>query len=413
MINLLTGLVITKVTAQVLGPEGTAYIGKFANITGIVLIFSTASISVGIVKYISDHKADPENIQKIVSTAFSLILIGSLLGGVCILSFYPFIQKTVFNGLDVAVVFILFGIFLILISSQILVTGILNGLGAIKKLALVNGLAAILNMVFTCYFVFKFQLAGALFSNSLYGIFVTLIGYVCLKKSGYLNKPLFNLKIDRDVTAKLIRYGVFAALTSFTWMTSLFLIRENVEHQLDTHSAGLWQAMFSLSDRYLTVVTNIMAVYFIPQLSSITDRSDLVREMRKAFQRIAVFMLLLCLGIWLSRNLIIHIFLAESFRQMEDLFAFQMIGDFFKTCAGLLALLIASKAMFRTGLKADLSFHLCLLVFSYIGVRQLGLIGATYAYALSCFIYFAVYLYFFKDLMVMIKKSILPRPWIK
>ncbi|MBK9108426.1 MAG: O-antigen translocase [Saprospiraceae bacterium] len=413
MINLITGLVITKVTAQLLGPEGTAYIGKFANISGMVLIFSTASISVGIIKYISENKNNPDALRKIINTAFSLILMGSAIGGLFILLLFPFIEQKVFNGLNVSVVFILFGVFLILISSQILVTGILNGLGEIKKLALVNCLAALLNMIFTSYFVYKFQLTAALFSNSLYGIFVTFIGYICLKKSGYLNNSWLKLHVDREISFKLIRFGIFAALTSFTWMSSMFLIRENVENELDTHSAGLWQAMFSLSDRYLTVITTMMSVYFIPQLSAITERSELVREMRKAFIRIAGIMLILCFGIWLSRNLIISIFLADTFRPMESLFAFQMIGDFFKTCAGLLALLIASKAMFRTGLKADISFHFFLLCFSYFGIKELGLIGASYAYALACFIYFAVYLYFFKDLMILIKKSILPKPWIK
>ncbi|MBK8956039.1 MAG: O-antigen translocase [Saprospiraceae bacterium] len=413
VINLITGLVITKVTAKLLGPEGTAYIGKFANISGLILILSTASLSVGVVKYISDHKTDKETIRKIVRTAFSMILIGSIAGCIIILSSYVWLQRLFFNGLNISMVFILFGVFLLLISSQILVTGILNGLGEIKKLALINGTAAVLNMLFTCYFVYTFQLSGALFSNSLYGIFVTTIGAVFLIKKGYLNISYLNFKPDREIALQLLRFGIYAAITSFTWMITMFLIRENVEGHLDTNSAGLWQAMFSLSDRYLTVITNIMVIYFIPQLSSITESHELVREMRKAFKRIAGFMFLVCLSIWVARKLIISVFLADSFQPMESLFAYQMAGDFFKTCAGLLALLIASKAMFRTGLKADISFHVCLLGFSLIGVREYGLTGACMAYALACFFYLGIYLYFFKDLIVMIKKSVLPKPWFK
>jgi O-antigen/teichoic acid export membrane protein len=54
VINLITGLVITKLTASLIGPVGTAYIGKFGNISGLILVFSTASIATGIIKYVSE-----------------------------------------------------------------------------------------------------------------------------------------------------------------------------------------------------------------------------------------------------------------------------------------------------------------------------------------------------------------------
>ena len=72
----------------------------------------------------------------------------------------------------------------------------------------------------------------------------------------------------------------------------MIFIRENIEHQLTTKDAGLWQAMFSLSDRYLTVITNIMIVYFIPKLSELSETQDLVTEIRKAFKRIVPIMII-------------------------------------------------------------------------------------------------------------------------
>jgi len=411
IINLVTGLVITKITAQILGPVGTAYIGKFANVSGMIMVLATASISVGLVKYIAEYKKKPEQLQKLINTAVGMVVSGSFLGSLLILGSYPFLLKWIFNGVNFSAVFILFGCSLILISSQILVTGILNGLGEVKKLAIVNSVAALLNMVFTSYSVYHFKLSGALFSNSLYGILVTMTGIIVLRNSNYLKREWFRFHIDQGIALKLIRYGLFAAITSLSWMTTMLLIREQVETHLDTSSAGLWQAMFSLSERYLSVISNIMLVYFIPKLSELKASDELIYEMRKAFQRIGLAMVFICLSIWLCRNLIIWLFLAESFKPMEKLFAYQMIGDFFKTCGGLMAMLIASKAMFRTGLKADLSFHLLLLVFSILGLKYFGLQGATAAYALACILYFFIYIYLFRHLVVLIKKSVLPKPW--
>lgn len=412
VVNLMTGIVITKITAHLLGPVGTAYIGKFANISGLILVFSTASLSVGIVKYCAQYKNDQSSLIKLINTASGLILLGSLAGSLFVLITYSYLNAQAFNGEDYTMVFLLFGLFLLIISSQVLISGILNGLGEIKKLTIINISAALLNLIFTSYFIYEYRISGALFSNSLFGIFVSLNGLYMLKSLGILKLEYFRHKIHRDMALKLLKFGAYAALTSTSWMISMLFIREYVENHLSTIDAGLWQAMYSLSDRYMAVVLNVMLIYFIPRLSEIEDKNELVHEMKTAFTRIVPAMLILCLIVFLCKDMIISILLAESFIPMRDLFAFQMVGDFFRICASLMAYLIASKAMFRSGLKADLSFHLCLVLCSVLFVQSFGLVGASYAYAIAAFTYFGIYAFVFKDLITLIKKSVIPKPWI-
>jgi O-antigen/teichoic acid export membrane protein len=412
VINLITGLAITKVTASLIGPVGTAFIGKFANISGLLVVFATASIATGIVKYVAQFKDDPEQLKKIIRTAFGIILIGSVIGSLFVFLTYHFLNTRAFGEYNFENVFLLFGVFLIAIASQVLFTGVLNGLGEIRLLTYVNIAAALLNLIFTTYFVLEFRIAGALFSNSLYGIFVTTSGLIAFHKLNFLKKEYFHFNIDRPLAKQLIKYGLFAAITSSSWMISTFIIREIVENKLSTNDAGLWQAMFSLSDRYLAVITTILMVYFIPKLSTIHETNELVREIRKGFKRIIPLMIVLSGTIWLCKDLIISILLAESFRPMRELFAFQMLGDIFRITAGILSYIIASRAMFRSGLKADLSFHFCLIVSTYFMIQHFGLIGVSYAYAISTLLYLLIYLFIFKDLIVLIKKSVIPKPWI-
>lgn len=190
----------------------------------------------------------------------------------------------------------------------------------------------------------------------------------------------------------------------------MIIIREMVEWNLSITDAGLWQAMFSLSDRYLAVITGTMVVYFIPKLSGISETSELVREIRKAFKRIIPVMIFIAGTIWLCRDLIISILLAETFRPMRVLFGFQMMGDVFRISAIILSYIITSKAMFRSGLKADLSFHALLIVCTYFCLKQFGLVGCSYAYAIACLLYFCIYLIIFKDLIVLIKKVYCQNP---
>lgn len=413
VINLITGLVITKITASLIGPVGTAFIGKFANISGLILIISGGTIATGIIKYVAQYKEDKAELKKIINTSFGIVLYGSLLGSLIVFLFYNYLNGVAFGEHHFETVFLLFGVFLFAISSQIWFTGILNGLGEIRMLSYINISAALLNLVFTSYFVYEYRIAGALFSNSLYAIFITVSGLFAFRKLKLLNTDYFKPAIDLVIARQLIKYGMFTAITSASWMCSMYIIREVVENQLSTTDAGLWQAMFSLSDRYMTVITTILVVYFIPKLSAIHETNELVREMRKGFKRIIPLMIVISGTIWLCKDLIISILLAETFRPMRELFTFQMLGDVFRITAAILGYLIASKAMFRSGLKADLSFHLVLIISSYFMVKTFGLVGVSYAYAISTLLYLLIYLIIFKDLIVLIKKSVIPKPWIK
>lgn len=411
VINMITGLIITKMSAKIIGPVGTAYIGKFGNISGLILIIATASIATGIVKYVSEYKDNPQKLKEVIQSAFSIIGIGSLTCCLFVLISANYLNNAAFNDQDFKIVFILYGCFLIIISLQVLITGILNGLGEINKLTYVNIAASLLNLITTLFLITKFNVIGALLSNSLFGFFSAIVGMIALGKLNFLNKEYFKFHLNLEFAKQLIKYGVFSAITSFSWMWSMIIIREMVEHNLSITDAGLWQAMFSLSDRYLAVITGSMVVYFIPKLSAITETGELVREIRKAFKRILPIMILIAGGIWICRDLIISILLAETFRPMRVLFGFQMMGDVFRVSALILSYIIASKAMFRSGLKADLSFHALLIICTYICLNQFGLVGCSYAYAIACFLYFCIYLIIFKDLIVLIKKSVLPKPW--
>lgn len=411
VINMITGLIITKMSAKIIGPVGTAYIGKFGNISGLILIIATASIATGIVKYVSEYKDNPQKLKEVIQSAFSIIGIGSLTCCLFVLISANYLNHAAFNDQDFKIVFILYGCFLIIISLQVLITGILNGLGEINKLTYVNIAASLLNLITTLFLITKFNVIGALLSNSLFGFFSAIVGMIALGKLNFLNKEYFKFHLNLEFAKQLIKYGVFSAITSFSWMWSMIIIREMVEHNLSITDAGLWQAMFSLSDRYLAVITGSMVVYFIPKLSAITETGELVREIRKAFKRILPIMILIAGGIWICRDLIISILLAETFRPMRVLFGFQMMGDVFRVSALILSYIIASKAMFRSGLKADLSFHALLIICTYICLNQFGLVGCSYAYAIACFLYFCIYLIIFKDLIVLIKKSVLPKPW--
>ena len=127
LINMISGLIITKITATMVGPSGTAYVGEFGNVVVILSLLSTASIGTGIVKYVSEYKNKPNELKKLIQTAFGLILMFSIPISLRILFSSNFLTVWTFGNLDFRIVFILLGFLFISISMYQLFVGMWSG----------------------------------------------------------------------------------------------------------------------------------------------------------------------------------------------------------------------------------------------------------------------------------------------
>jgi PST family polysaccharide transporter len=395
------------------GPSGTAYVGEFGNVVVILSLLSTASIGTGIVKYVSEYKNKPNELKKLIQTAFGLILMFSIPISLLILFSSKFLTVWTFGNLDFRIVFILLGFLLISISMYQLFVGMLSGFQEVKFLAAVNIVASVINLVITIILLYQYKVIGALISNIIFNSLSTVFSLVALRKLGYLKKEFLQCKIDWIVAKQLMKFGAYGAVTTLSLMTTLLIVRNFLESKFGLESAGIWQGMYSLSDRYLSFIMAILNVYYLPRLSEIVEPKELIREVRKGFKRIMPLVIVISFTIYFCRDLIIKILLAKSFTPMRDLFAFQMIGDVFKVAAALFGYLVFARAMILTGLKAELCFHLIYLLSSLIFVQYYGLPGISYGFAFSTFILFCIYVYFFRDLIIQMKKSVLPKPWFK
>ncbi len=411
--NMLSGIIITKVTATLIGPIGTAYIGEFGNVVVILTIISTGAIGTGIVKYVAEFKDDPEQLARLVRSALGVILAFSIPMSIVIMLAYKSFAYWTFKRSDLDLVFLMLGILLVVLSLYHLVIGIISGLRQVRSLTIVNMVAASLNLAITLILIYNYLIVGALLSNLLFNTLTCLCALPVLKKLGMLNSRHCKPEWNFDIAKKLLKYGVYGAITSMSTVICLLIIRNHIVDKLSLEQAGLWQGMYSLSERYLSVIYAIISVYYLPTLAALNDPGAIIREVRKGFKRILPLTIGVCVAIYLLRDLIIDIFMAESFRPMRDLFAFQMVGDVIKVAASLFGYIVLAKAMIRTGLKAEISFVLCYLVSSIVFINKFGLVGTSYAFAFSALFLFLVYSYFFRDLIVRIKKSVLPKPWIK
>ena len=84
---------------------------------------------------------------------------------------------------------------------------------------------------------------------------------------------------------------------------------------------------------------------------------------------------------------------------MQDLFAFQLIGDILKIMGWVLGYLLLAKAMTKIYIIMEIVNFFLLILISYFLVNWYGSVGATMAFAIVYLIYFVVLCFVFRKLL--------------
>lgn len=220
-----------------------------------------------------------------------------------------------------------------------------------------------------------------------------LINIWMLNKLGITWKPNFKV-VDRLIFMQLFKYSFMAIITGFVVPFMQIMVRNKITNTVSLQGAGYWQATTRISDYYLSFITSVLSVYYLPKLSALKKKEDIKKEIISGYKLILPIVGLLSFSIWLSRDLIIQVVFSKEFYGMKNLFTFQLIGDFLKIGSWLLAFVMIAKAMIYTYIVTEILFAINYVLISYFLVSKFGTIGATYAFAINYLLYWVIMNYF-------------------
>lgn len=90
---------------------------------------------------------------------------------------------------------------------------------------------------------------------------------------------------------------------------------------------------------------------------------------------------------------------------MENLFIWQLSGDFFKMASWLLAYLMVAKAMTKWFISTEIGFSLLFIILGFYLIRINGVLGITQAYLINYILYLFVMIFIFRKLLYNGKQS--------
>jgi polysaccharide transporter, PST family len=399
IIRMILGLISNKICSIFLGPSGYAILGQFGNYSTIASTFATGGISSGLIKYVAEYYDQLDKREKIINTALFIVLICSAFAGLVSIVLCRFFSVYLLHSYQYWSIFVISGLLIILNSVGLIISNLLNGLKQITRLISSQIITNFVSIGVTVPLVILYNVYGSLLSVFIIAPITIYINYRFLLKSGFdfkKVKPCF----DYDSFYRLAKYSVMAFTTALTLPVSQLIIRNHLIKNISTDSAGYWQGIVKLSDMYMTVIISSLSLYYLPRLSEIKEPKELRKEIFLGYSILLPLMFFMGLTIFLMRDFIINLLYTKSFSPMRDLFSFQVLGDFFKIASWLLAFLMLAKAKGKMYIITDILFSVTYLLLSIILINKTGVVGVTYAYCISYFLYFLLILFLFKDLII-------------
>ena len=365
----------------------------------MAMTFSTMGVNGGVTKYTAEYYDNPKKRSEILSSGFMVTVLGSLIVSLCLFFGRNYLSQKLLHTDQYAMIFGILALTLILFALNGYFMAVLNGYKEFKKIVVVNITSSVVGLLIAVVLVIRYQVFGAFLGVILSQTLVFFVTLSFVLKSSWFSTANFFSGITSESFKKLSRFTLMTFTSAFAVTFIQLQIRIFIIRSVSIESAGYWQGMTRISDLYLNFITATLSLYYLPRLSELKKNEDLRREIFKGYIFILPLTIISAAVIFVLRYWIIQVLLAKTFLPMEPLFQMQLIGDVLKVSSWLLGYLLIAKAMTKLFIITELLFGVSFYIFARLFVLKMGIIGATYAFALNYLIYLLVMIVIFRDIL--------------
>jgi PST family polysaccharide transporter len=399
LMKMMTGLLISKLTAYFLGPVGIALIGNLRNGRNLFDTLASSGIQKGVVSHIAKGKNKKKLLQILTNTFFSLGLLVSVVVGVFLFAFNDEISRYIFKTNTYAWTINLIAISLPINTLNLFILSILQGLSDFKKVISINIITSVFNLVLFSILLYFLGLEGAFVTVILLSSLQFIVTLFYARPYYYLFKNLKLFYFPKKIISSLSKFGLMTLISSITFPLVYLGVRREIMVTFSSIDAGYWEAMSRLSSLYILLMVSVINLYVLPKLSASNTAESFKETVLEFYKLIIPFYAVGLVIIYLLRNYIIRIVYSAEFLPVQDLFLGQLIGDFFYILALVMAYQMHAKRQVKRFIATDLFKALGFYAFSVYFLGALGVEGVVYAHALINFLYFLLILMIYrKDL---------------
>ncbi|MUK77057.1 O-antigen flippase [Aliivibrio fischeri] len=391
LIKMAVGFVIVKVVAVYTGPTGMAMLGQVQSMVSSLNGLINSPAGNGVVRFTAENKeygfdaCSPwwrASVQWVLIIATIGIPVGLLLS--------DRIATWLFQDSKLAWVVMVTVCVLPLSAIGTLCNSVINGQQLYRRYVSLGMLSVLISSGVMLTMITLYNIQGALLAAAIQSALIGVVMLIANLRQPWLKVCYWWGDTDSQTRKVIGGYMLMAVTSALTIPVSLILVRSVLIDQVGWDATGQWQAVWKISEVYLSVITMALGTYYLPRLSSLIGVDAIVGEIHKTARIIIPIVTTMALGVYLLRDVAISLLFTEEFRSARDLFAIQLTGDVVKIASWLYAYPMISRGATKWFMGTEIVFSTLFVFFSYVFVSYSGLKGVPLAYLVNysiCFIF--------------------------
>ena len=396
--RIIAGILTSKAIALLIGVEGMALIGNLKNFLSAVHASAILGFYNGLVKYIAEVKEQVTELSKTISTAFYLGFVSTILVAFGCYYNAEFINDFLFSDTyNYAYVIRVLAIALPFYSLNMFCFAIMNGFSKYRMLLVINIIGQLLGLGITLLLIYQSNIDGALISAVITPSLLVLMTLVAIMNQRSLMSSIRISNVRLGILKKFGPFAVMALVSAIAVPMVTIVIRNYIIEVVGIKEAGYWEAMNRISDYYLMFMMSMMSLYFLPRFSEIENKSEFRKEVFNFYKTVVPYFAGALILVYLLRSFIVPLVFSREFEPTENLFLWQLLGDFVKVLSVVIAYQFLAKRMFWHFVIIEVFLVCMLYLTSVYFIDMFGVKGAVIGHFVSYVLFYGVVLLLFSS----------------
>jgi len=345
----------------------------------------TLGMQKGIIRYTSEYKGNTEKFKLLIGTLNRYNIIVSVLLCMLLFAFSKDLAQLVFLDRKFDYIFQIVAFVIPFQGFHHLFFSLMQGLGDYQKVIFLEIAMNLCNLVLTACLVYFYGLTGGLIAVVLLPIL-----YFLHSRFFFGSFPFFQLQFSKAISKDMLLYAGMVLFSNLAFPLIYILIRNQISVVLGAESAGFWEAINQFSYFYFLVLNSIILVYVLPRISERTSIKFYRLQVGEYYKKVMPLLAICLLGLYAFRTEAINLILAPSFSSIEELFVWQLIGDFLRAGTLIFTVFFHARRMIAYYIITDMVLAFMTLYLSFYFLEISGLVGVVKAHCYTYIVYFLI-----------------------
>ena len=383
-LNVLIGLVRTKLVAILLGPSGMGLASLFNTTVGFVSQATNLGLPISAVRQMSElyDRGDQEAINHFVKVIRGWSLLTALVGMLVCVAIGPFLSQTTFAWGDHSLHFMLLSPAVGMMAITGGETAILKGMRKLGSIAIIQVLAVVAALAISVPVYYVFGESGIV-PVIVMMAFATMV--LTLKQSlKLIPLRLRGAKGMLGEGMEMVRLGVAFTLAAVIGTASEMLIRSYLNVTGDLDILGLYNAGYMLTITYAGMVFSAMEADYYPRLSAVQHDIEATNETVNRQMKVSLLLISPMLAaLIIALPLLVPMLFSGKFLPVVGMAQVAALAMYMKVLTLPVAYITLARGYSLSYLFLESCYFVVFVVLIFVGYQYWGLFGTGLAITLA------------------------------